>query len=99
MNRHTTVEFLSCSQGKSVKDTRTHWRTDGTTAALQYPLRNALRGDKYNTAKRSIPAHPTFVNDAHRDLHLWPVTFKINWIHPLTMANMPVKLNEEAHKV
>ena len=26
---------------------------------------------KYNNAKRSIPAHPTFVNDAHRDLHLW----------------------------
>ena len=25
---------------------------------------------KYNNAKRSIPAHPTFVNDAPRDLHL-----------------------------
>ena len=25
---------------------------------------------KYNNAKRSIPAHPTFVNDNHRDLHL-----------------------------
>ena len=25
---------------------------------------------KYTNAKRSIPAHPTFVNDTHRDLHL-----------------------------
>ena len=25
---------------------------------------------KYTNAKRSIPAHPTFVNDYHRDLHL-----------------------------
>ena len=25
---------------------------------------------KYNNAKRSIPAHPTFANDTHRDLHL-----------------------------
>ena len=54
---------------------------------------------KYNIAKRSIPAHTTFVNDAHRDLHLWPVTSKINWIYPLTMVNMPVKFNEEAHNV
>ena len=45
MNRHTTVKFLSCSQGKSVTDTRTHTHTDGTTEALQYPLRKALRGD------------------------------------------------------
>ena len=42
------VQFLSCSQGQSVMDTRTHARTDGTTAALLYPLRNALRGDKKN---------------------------------------------------
>ena len=25
---------------------------------------------KYINAKRSIPAHPTFVNDSHHDLHL-----------------------------
>ena len=35
------VQFLSCSQGQSVTDTR----TDGTTAALLYPLHNVLRGD------------------------------------------------------
>ena len=50
---------------------------------------------KYNNAKRSIPAHPTFVNDAHCDLHLWPVTSKINWVHP----HMPAKFNEEARSV
>ena len=47
MNKHTTVKFLSCSQGKAWRthahtDGRTDGRTDGTTAALQYPLRNAL---------------------------------------------------------
>ena len=52
---------------------------------------------KYNNAKRSIPAHPPFVNDAHRGLHLWPVTYKINRDHPLTMVNMSAKFDEEAH--
>ena len=36
---------------------------------------------KYNNAKRSIPAHPTFVNDTHHDLHLWTVTSKINRVY------------------
>ena len=31
---------------RSKRDGTTHGRTDGTTAALLYPLRNALRGDK-----------------------------------------------------
>ena len=94
---------------------------------------------KYINAKRSIPAHPTFVNDTHRDLHLWtvtsksigftmvnmsakfdkeihnglvscshayfhicplwpwPLTFKINRVHPLTMPNMSAKFDQEAH--
>ena len=46
---------------------------------------------------RSIPMHPTFVNDAHRDLRLWPVTSKINRVHPLIMVNMSAKFDEEAH--
>ena len=49
---------------------------------------------KYNNAKRSIPAHPTFVNDNHRDLHLWTVTSKID---RFTMINMSSKFDEEAH--
>ena len=49
---------------------------------------------KYNNAKRSIPAHPTFVNDNHRDLHLRTVTSKSKG---LSMVNMSAKLNEEAH--
>ena len=95
--------------------------------------------NKYTNAKRSIPAHPTFVNDTHRDLHLWtvtsksigftmvnmsakfdkeihnglvscshayfhicplwpwPLTFKINRVHPLTMPNMSAKFDQEAH--
>ena len=54
-----------------------------------YPKKN-----KYNNAKRSIPAHPTFVNDTHRDLHLWTVTSKIN---RFTLVNMSAKFEEEAH--
>ena len=49
---------------------------------------------KYNNAKRSIPAQPTFVNDTHRDIHLWTVTSKSIG---LTMVNMSAKFNEETH--
>ena len=28
-----------------------------------------ITSEKYNNAKRSIPAHPTLVNDIHPDLH------------------------------
>ena len=49
---------------------------------------------KYNNAKRSIPAHPTFVNDTHRDLHLWTVTSKSIGF---TMVNMSAKFDKEIH--
>ena len=52
---------------------------------------------KYNNAKRSIPAQPTFVNDTHGDLDLWPLNSKINRVHPLTMPNMSAKFDQEAH--
>ena len=51
---------------------------------------------KYNNAKRSIPMHPTFVNDAHRSFHIWTMTCKINRVLPLTMMNMSAKF-DEAH--
>ena len=51
--------------------------------------------NKYNNAKRSIPAHPTFVNDTHRDLHLWTVTSKSN--RGYHMVNMSAKFDEQAH--
>ena len=31
------------------------------------------------------------------DLELWPVTSEINRVHPLTIANMFAKFDEEAH--
>ena len=49
---------------------------------------------KYNNAKCSIPAHPTFVNDTHRYLHLWTVTPKSIGF---TMVNMSAKFDKEAH--
>ena len=55
--------------------------------------------NKYNNAKYSIPAHPTFVNGSHHDLRLWPVTSKIDRVHPLAMVNMSAKFDEEAHNV
>ena len=33
----------------------------------------------------------------HCDLDLWPLTSKINRVHPLTLANMSAKFNGEAH--
>ena len=42
--KYVTVYSLSCSQGLRT-DGRNHTLTDGTTAALLYPHRNALRGD------------------------------------------------------
>ena len=33
----------------------------------------------------------------HYDLDLWPPTSKINRVHPLTMANMSAKFDQEAH--
>ena len=49
---------------------------------------------KYTNAKRSIPAHPTFVNDTHRDLHLWTVTSKLIGF---TIVNMSAKFDKEIH--
>ena len=48
---------------------------------------------KYNNAKRSIPAHPTFVNN----LDLWPLTSKRNRVHPLIIVNMSAKFDRNAH--
>ena len=31
------------------------------------------------------------------DLDLWPLTFKINRVHPLNIVNMSAKFDEEAH--
>ena len=45
-----------------------------------------------NNAKRSISAHPTFVNDTHCDLHLWTVTSKSI---AFTMVNMSPKFDRE----
>ena len=42
-NGLVSIVFTRSSDGR--KDGTTHARTDGTTAALLYPHRNALRGD------------------------------------------------------
>ena len=49
------------------------------------------------TQSTASPAHPTFVNDAHRDLDNSPLTSKIKRVHPLTMVNMSVKFDEDVH--
>ena len=43
-NGLVSIVFTRSSDGR--KDGTTHARTDGTTEALLYPHRNALRGDK-----------------------------------------------------
>ena len=68
--------------------------TDAGQSDPYVPLCFAGDTIKYNNAKRSIPAHPTFVNDNHCDLHVRTVTSKSIGF---TMVNMSAKLNEVAH--
>ena len=49
-----------------------------------------------DNAKRSIPVHPTFVNDAHLDLGLQNQQYD-NRVHPLTIVNMSAKFDEDEH--
>ena len=37
--------------------------------------------------------NPAFIND----LDFWPMTFKINSVHPLVMVNMSAKFDEDAN--
>ena len=73
-------------------------RTDDGRCAMtiaHLSLRLRWAKSKYINAKRSIPVHPTFVNDAHRDLHLWPVTSKINRVHPLAwLTCLPIVMKK-----
>ena len=41
--------------------------------------------------------HKLISIDVHCDLDLWPLTFKINRVHPLITVNMSAKFDEEAH--
>ena len=49
---------------------------------------------KYNNAKRSTPAHPTFVNN----LDLWPLSSKRNRVHPLIIVNTSAKFDRNTYK-
>ena len=49
---------------RSKRDGHTHGHTDGTTAALLYPLRNALRGDN-NKAVVVCNTHAAFIAVFH----------------------------------
>ena len=51
-----------------------------------------LLGNKYNNAKRSLPAHPTFVNN----LDFWPLASKRNRVHRRIIVNMYAKVDEDA---
>ena len=53
----------------------------------------------YNITTQSIASPRTLHLSMmpNPDLQLWPVTSKINRVHPLTMADMSAKFDEEAH--
>ena len=42
--------------------------------------------------------HKLISKNVHCDLDLWPLTSKINSIHPFIMVNMSAKFDEESHK-
>ena len=53
---------------------------------------------KQNTQRLSFyHVHKLISIYVHCDLDLWPLTSKINRVHPLTMANMCAKFDQEAH--
>ena len=51
----------------------------------------------YLNQTKAKPSIPTFVNDPHRDLDLWPLTSKVNRIHSLTIVDMSANFDEDAH--
>ena len=89
MKRHTTVQSLSCSQGETHRRTDAH--TDGTTAALLYPHRNALLGDnkrlKGSQSRKSVSRfgieHMIFLN---------PWLHRSQIVHPIRGRAWPVKI-------
>ena len=65
------LAFADIRDSKSSEHICINWTTVAITRDILFHLlHNTMTIIKYNNAKRSIPAHPTFVNDTHRDLHL-----------------------------
>ena len=65
--------FLQEKQAMTSRNNCFSWRHNVVPliSRVSY-IRYSISNTKYNKTKRSIPMNPTFVNNAHRDLHLWP---------------------------
>ena len=70
-------------------------------------IRYSISNTKYNNTKRSIPMNPKFVNNAHRNLHLWPpksielilLPFLVRKLWPRLKFLKLVKRQGQCHKV
>ena len=60
-------------------------------------IRYSISNTKYNNTKRSIPMNPKFVNNAHRNLHLWPPK-SIELILLAWLTCLPSLMNQSCQK-
>ena len=67
-----TVEWPWLGRNCQVHITVLSRKEKGRDPTQSYDKSPYKRKSKYNDAKRSIPVHPKYLNDAHRDADLWP---------------------------
>ena len=85
VNMSSKFDKEICNGVDSIAFTRsTHGQTDGTTEPQQRCAGISL-----------YCVHKLISIDVHCDLDLWPLTSKINRVHPLIMVNMSSKFDKE----
>ena len=101
MKKHTTVYPLSCSQAyfhimSIVTLTFDFWSPKSIGSILSLWLTCLLSFMKKHTTVSLYHNYRLTTIYVYRDLHLWPLTSKINRAHSLTIANMSAKFGKEA---
>ena len=92
-----------CNDVDSIAFTRsTHGQTDGTTEPIKSDEEAHNAGqisDPYVRGSVTIGQTDTRTHRQTLDkvIPMWPLTFKINRVHPLTMVNMFAKSDKEIH--
>ena len=91
--------FISLSRYMSIVTlTFDLWPQKSIGSILSSWLTSLPRLIKQNTQRLSFyHVHKLISIYIHCDLDFWPLTSKINRVHPLTMANMCAKFDQEAH--
>ena len=91
IKKYTMVWSLSCSQAYFHICLLWPWPlTSDLQNVCQVWPRSTKRFSRYRV-------HKLISIYVHCDLDLWPLTSKINRVHPLTMVNMSAKFDKEIH--